>query len=167
MENQSSTVPGAIGANAAAIAITATAVPIARRAEITQSGYRGKEPAGKDRRQGEGAIRARTGGPAFSQRSSRSVQSQSQHAQGSSPLRSRHRLRAWASFTCRSSKCFSQYARSSARGVEQKHTSTHLTRPSPSSRACAMLRRYSSPATDPAQASHPRWLAAAAPDARV
>ncbi len=47
VENHSSTVPGAIGASAAAIAIATTAVPIARRAEITQSAYKVRSLRGK------------------------------------------------------------------------------------------------------------------------
>ena len=78
-----------------------------------------------------------------------SEQSQSQHAHGSSPVRSRHRLRACASWTFSSVKYSSQYSRSSWSGVGQKQTSTHCTRPSSWRRAARMFRMYSSPATDP------------------
>ena len=75
--------------------------------------------------------------------SSRSVQSQFEHAQYSVPFSCRHLLRAWASFTLSKSKYASQYGRSSSSGVGQKQVSTHFTEPSGSSRACAMaLSKY-------------------------
>src|SRR5262249_10477363 len=82
--------------------------------------------------------------------SSRSVQAQSQQAQGSEPSRSRQRCRPWASCTRTSSKYSSQYGTSSHKGVSQKQTSTQRTDPSRRNRAAVMLRRYSSPATEPA-----------------
>src|ERR1700752_4452679 len=63
----------------------------------------------------------------LSHSSSFRVQSQSVQAQGSSPLRSRQFLRAWASLTLSSSKYSSQYGRSSASGVVQKQTSSQVT----------------------------------------
>src|SRR5262249_22033265 len=82
--------------------------------------------------------------------SSRSVQSHSQQAHGSSPFRSRHFARLWASCTRTRLKYSSQYGRSSASGMSQKQISTHFALPSSKRRASSMLRRYSSPATEPA-----------------
>ena len=87
---------------------------------------------------------------AWSQRSRRSVQSQSIQAQGSEPFWSRHRLRACASLIFSIRKYSSQYGRSSSSGMSQKQVSIHRTHPSGISRARCMSRRYSSPATEPA-----------------
>ena len=81
--------------------------------------------------------------------SSRLVQSQSQHAQGSIPFSCRHLRRECASFTDNKSKYSSQYGRSSARGGSQKHVSTQCASPFASTRAVSISIRYSSPAIDP------------------
>ena len=81
--------------------------------------------------------------------SSRSVQSHEMHAHGSLPFSSRHRRRSCASCTRASSKYSSQYGRSSRSGLGQKHTSTQRVVRSSQTRASCMLRRYSSPATEP------------------
>src|SRR5207248_5697723 len=71
--------------------------------------------------------------------SSRSVQSQSQHAQGSVPFSCRQFRRECASFTDNRSKYSSQYGRSSARGGSQKHVSTQCASPFASTRAISIL----------------------------
>src|SRR5207245_5647439 len=81
--------------------------------------------------------------------SSRLVQSQSQHAQGSVPFSCRQLRRECASFTNKRSKYSSQYGRSSARGGSQKHVSTQCTSPFASTRAVSISHRYSPPAIDP------------------
>jgi hypothetical protein len=71
----------------------------------------------------------------FMRCSNRSVQSQSQQAQGSLPFKSRQRCRPWASCTRTNSKYASQYGRSSSSGTSQKQTSTQRAVPSWQSRA--------------------------------